>query len=138
MYPFQRILRAIRGLFQRDHQTNFTLDVETIRSLQFIAERERRTPEEVANQILIDALLNHEAQDDNWLRWQSLTPREQEVTALICLNYTTRQIAAKLHISPETVKTHAEHLLIKFDVPDRKILRLVLNGWDFSGWDRQG
>jgi len=138
MYLFQRMLHTIQGLFQRDSQANFTLSVETIRSLQFIAERERRTPEDVANQILVDALRAHQAQDENWMRWQSLTPREQEVIALICLNYTTRQIAAILHISPETVKTHAEHILMKFDVPDRKILRLKLSGWDFSGWDRQG
>lgn len=137
MLLFQRILRTIRGWFQRSPEGNFTLNVDTIRSLQFIAERERRTPEEVADRILVDALRNHQAQDENWLRWQSLSPREQEVAALVCLNYTTRQIAAKLHISPETVKTHAEHILIKFDVPDRKILRLVLSGWDFSGWDRQ-
>jgi DNA-binding CsgD family transcriptional regulator len=137
MYLFERILRAIRGWFQRDRKTNFTLSVETIRSLQFIAERERLTPEEVANRILADALRDHQAQGENWQRWQSLTPREQEVIALICLNYTTRQIAAKLHISPETVKTHAEHILIKFDAPDRKNLRLMLSGWDFSGWDRQ-
>ena len=110
--------------------------METIRSLRFIAEREQRTPEEVANQILLDAMYDRLTQEDNWQRWQSLTPREQEVAALICLNYTTRQVAAKLHISPETVKTHVEHVLAKFDVPDRNILRLLLSGWDFSGWDQ--
>jgi DNA-binding CsgD family transcriptional regulator len=136
MFLFQRVIRAIRGWFQRKQPANFTLNMETIRSLQFIAERERRTPEEVADRILIDAMRDHLAQEDNWQRWHSLTPREQEVAALVCLNYTTRQIAAKLHISPETVKTHAEHVLDKFDVPDRNILRLLLSGWDFSGWDR--
>ena len=136
MFLFQRILCAVRGWFQRRQSANFTLNVETIRSLRFIAERERRTPEEVADRILIDAMRDNLAQEDNWQRWQSLTPREQEVAALVCLNYTTRQVAAKLHISPETVKTHAEHVLEKFDVPDRNILRLLLSGWDFSGWDR--
>ena len=60
----------------------------------------------------------------------------KEIAALICLNYTSRQIAAKLHISPETVKTHAEHVLLKFSTTDRNALRMMLNGWDFSGWDR--
>ena len=136
MFLFQRVLRAIRRWFQRKQSANFTLNVETIRSLQFIAERERLTPEEVADRILVDAMRDRLAQEDNWQRWHSLTPREQEVAALVCLNYTTRQIAAKLHISPETVKTHAEHVLDKFDVPDRNILRLLLSGWDFSGWDQ--
>jgi DNA-binding CsgD family transcriptional regulator len=136
MFLFQRILRKIRSWFERRPASSFTLNVDTLRSLEFIAEREKRTPEDVANQILNDALLKHQAQEENWQRWQSLTAREQEVTALICLNYTTRQVAAKLHISPETVKTHVEHILIKFDVPDRNILRLTLSGWDFSAWDR--
>jgi DNA-binding CsgD family transcriptional regulator len=136
MFLFNRVLRAIRRWFQRKQSANFTLNMETIRSLQFIAERERLTPEEVADRILIDAMRDHLEQEDNWQRWHNLTPREQEVAALVCLNYTTRQIAAKLHISPETVKTHAEHVLDKFDVPDRNILRLLLSGWDFSGWDR--
>ncbi|MBE0699329.1 MAG: helix-turn-helix transcriptional regulator [Anaerolineaceae bacterium] len=136
MFLFQRMLRAIRSWFQRKQSANFTLNMETIRSLQFIAERERLTPEEVADRILIDVIRDHLAQEDNWQRWHNLTPREQEVAALVCLNYTTRQIAAKLHISPETVKTHVEHVLGKFDVQDRNILRLLLSGWDFSGWDR--
>jgi hypothetical protein len=32
------------------------------------------------------------------------------------------------------VKTHVEHILSKFDTTDRFNLRLMLNGWDFSGW----
>ena len=94
---FQRILNTIRGRFKRKQSTNFTLDVDTLRSLEFLAEQEQRTPEEIANQILGDAFRNHQAQGENWQRWQTLTPREQEITALICLNYTSRQIATKLN-----------------------------------------
>jgi DNA-binding CsgD family transcriptional regulator len=138
MFLFQRVLRAIRSWFRRGPATTttFNLDVETLRSIEYLAELEQRTPEDVANQILEDALRNHQAQQVNWMRWQSLTPRECEIAALICLNYTSRQIAAKLYISTETVKSHVEHILMKFDVPDRNTLRLTLSGWDFSGWDR--
>jgi DNA-binding CsgD family transcriptional regulator len=135
MYLFERIVRAIRDRFKRKQAANFTLDVDTLRSLQFLAEQEDRTPEEIAGQILGEAFRSHAAQGQNWQHWQSLTPREQEIAALICLNYTSRQIAAKLHISPETVKTHAEHILLKFGIADRNALRLMLSGWDFSGWD---
>ena len=136
MALFQRIVHTVRGWFTRKQNTNFTLDVDTLRSLEFLAEQEHRTPEEIAAQILGDAFRNHQAQGENFQRWQSLTPREQEITALICLNYTSRQIATKLNISPETVKTHAEHILGKFGVTDRNAMRLMLNGWDFSAWDR--
>ena len=136
MALFQRFINAVRGRLKRKQNTNFTLDVNTLRSLEFLAEQEQRTPEEIANQILGDAFRNHQAQGENWQRWQTLTPREQEITALICLKYTSREIATKLHISPETVKTHAEHILVKFGLTDRTAMRLMLNGWDFSAWDR--
>ncbi len=138
MFLFERVLRAVRGWFWRRKPANFTLNVETIRSLQLFAEREQRTPEELANKILVDAMRGQITQEENFQRWQSLTPREQEVAALICMRYTTRQIAAKLHISPETVKTHVERVLTKFEVPDRNVLRLMLSGWDFGGWDGPG
>jgi DNA-binding CsgD family transcriptional regulator len=137
MVLFQRIVRAIRNQFFPDKTAkSFQLDVNTMRSLRFIADREQRSLEEIANQILDDALRSHEAQEENWLHWQSLTPREQEIAALVCLNYTTRQIASMLHISPETVKSHVERVLLKFDAADRQALRMILSGWDFSAWDR--
>jgi DNA-binding CsgD family transcriptional regulator len=135
MYLFERILKRIRGKMPRRSSTNYTLSVEAIRSLEFIAERERRTPQEVANRVLGDVLHNQQSQDEIWRLWSSLTPREQEVAVLICRQYTTRQIAGKLHISPETVKTHVEHVLVKFGTPDRNIFRLVLSEWDFSNWE---
>ena len=134
MYHFQRILRTIQGWFRRGSPANFTLDVDTLRSLQHIARQEQRTPEEIAGQILSDALVSHETQGVYWELWQSLTPREQEITALVCLNYTTRQIASWLHISPETVKTHVAHILTKFGVSDRNALRHLLSSWDFSAF----
>jgi len=137
MFLFQRLLRAARRLFVRKQDSNFNIDVDTLRSLEWIAERERRTPEELANQILGEVLRTHRAQEDSWQRWRSLTPREHDVTALVCLLYTTRQIAATLRISPETVKTHVAHIMFKFDVPDRNTLRLLLSGWDFSVWERR-
>ncbi len=127
-------MQTIQRWFWRRSPANFTLDVNTLRSLQHMAWQEQRTPEEIAGRILSDALLDHQAQSAYWDLWQSLTPREQEIAALVCLNYTTRQIASGLHISPETVKTHVEHILTKFGVSDRKALRQLLSGWDFSAF----
>lgn len=136
MYLFERVLDKIRGWFGRKTARNFNLDVDTLHSVQFIAEQSQHTPEEIAGLLIGEALRNHEAQEDNWRLWKSLTLREQETVALVCLNYTTRQIASKLHISPETVKTHAENAMHKFGVRTRQKLRIMLHGWDFSAWDR--
>tara|TARA_R100000988_G_C3959502_1_gene145416 strand:+ start:129 stop:797 length:669 start_codon:yes stop_codon:yes gene_type:complete len=42
-----------------------------------------------------------------------LTDRETEVLTLICQQYTTAEIAEKLHISPRTVEVHRKNLLAK-------------------------
>lgn len=136
MYPFQHILETLRGWLRNRLSRNFRLEVDTLHEIRLIAERQNRTPEEIADQIIVDAIHNNRAQADNYSRWLSLTRREKEVAALICLGYNTQEITERLSIAKPTVKTHVTHILSKFNVPNRHALRLLLNGWDFSGWDQ--
>jgi DNA-binding NarL/FixJ family response regulator len=48
-----------------------------------------------------------------------LTEKEYEVLGLICEGMTNRQIAERLFISINTVKTHIKSILLKLDVPNR-------------------
>ena len=48
-----------------------------------------------------------------------LTPRELEVLRLISRGLQNKQIAAELHLSEKTVKTHVSAVLRKLDVTDR-------------------
>ena len=48
-----------------------------------------------------------------------LSPREQEVLALLAHNYTNAEIAADLVISPKTVRNHVSNILGKLQVADR-------------------
>lgn len=81
------------------------------------------------------ALLMEQVEKETWQKWQSLTPREQEVTALICIGYSTAAICEHLGIANETVRTHVRNLLGKFAVANRKELRRLLVKWDFSAWN---
>src|SRR6266700_3930222 len=49
----------------------------------------------------------------------SLTAREIEVLQLLAFGHTNRDIAEKLFISPDTVKTHLEHIFEKLGASDR-------------------
>ena len=111
------------------------LDQPTLTELQNLAEQENRPKEAVAADLLAFALVQRGAAETKLRRWQELSPREREVTALLCLSYTNSQIARRLSISTPTVKTHVRNILRKFGLIRRSDLRLVLAEWDFSAWD---
>ena len=52
-------------------------------------------------------------------RAETLTAREVEVLQLLAFGHTNRDIAEKLFISPDTVKTHLEHIFEKLGASDR-------------------
>ena len=118
----------------RPSPRQFQFDAELIHSLQVLAERERRSEEEVAANLLSTALAQHNAAEVNLSCWEALSPREQQVVALTCLNYTNRQIGARLSITTETAKSHVKKILYKFDLHSKEELRMLLSDWDFSAW----
>ncbi len=115
-------------------QRSFTLDEELLTSLEQLARYRGTTPRKVAAELLARELQNVEVENETWEKWQSLTEREQQVAALICLQYRTQQIAARLQIAPETVRSHVHNLLNKMNLPNRITLRQLLADWDFSRW----
>lgn len=52
-------------------------------------------------------------------RADTLTAREIEVLQLLAFGHTNRDIAERLFISPDTVKTHLEHIFEKLGASDR-------------------
>jgi DNA-binding CsgD family transcriptional regulator len=90
--------------------------------------------QEAAQDLLESALVDRQVAETHLERWRALTPRQQQVAALTCLNFTNRQIAARLQISPQTVKAHMRNLLHRFDLHSKAELRQALADWDFSEW----
>jgi len=131
------LLRRLLGLHP-DGQRIFALDEELAKTVYALAEHERRPPGELVDELLADGLAQREMGDYLWQRWRSLSRREQQVAALACLGYTNRQIAARLTISPETVKTHVRNVLRQFDLHSKEELRALLAEWDFSAWEGDG
>ena len=131
---FGDLLRRL-GLLPKNEPMRFQLDASYDDLLQELAEREQRPAEDVATGLLMNALDERKRAEFSLSRWRALSPREQQVAALICLNYTGRQIAARLQISPETVKTHTRNLLNKFELRTRSELRKALADWDFTAWE---
>jgi DNA-binding NarL/FixJ family response regulator len=130
---FWRTIRKWLGMQPAEGPRTFELEQNLLRGLETLARRENRAPEEMANRLLSEAIWEHQA-GAVLERWYRLTRREQEVAALICLGYTTQQIADRLVVSHGTIKGYAHHILEKFDVHSRDELREQLAHWDFSQW----
>ncbi len=136
MVFWNRLLYRL-GLRRDPGSRTYELDADLHTVLEDLAIREQRPPNEVVSELVASGLDRRFSQDDLAQRWHSLSPREQDASALACLGYTNRQIAARLCISPETVKTHLHNALSKFNLHSRSELRLLMAGWDFSDWERQ-
>ncbi len=50
---------------------------------------------------------------------ETLTERELEILQLLAFGFTNKDIAKRLFISPDTVKTHLEHIYQKLEATDR-------------------
>lgn len=136
MNLWKRLLKLFGEETGQQQQRTFALNARLEQSLRQLADQEQRPPGEIL-QALIEAGLQHRRQnEETWQCWKLLTPREQEVAALVCLGYTNRQIAVRLGVAPETIKTHVRNLLVKFNLHQRNQLRERLAGWDFSAWER--
>jgi DNA-binding NarL/FixJ family response regulator len=136
MTLLQWLLRTI-GL-SRPARLSFRMDEELAESLREMAHSQRRPQTELAADLLSEGLLRRQEEEKKLEYWRSLSPREQEVVALVCLSCTNRQIAERLVISPETVKSHVANILHKFGLRRRADLRQYLDSWDFSAWDAGG
>lgn len=114
---------------------SFDLDEEVVRAVRELAAREQRPEGEVASALLAFALEHRDAAEENLRNWQTLTPREQQVVAMTCKNLTSQEIAERLYISPETVKSHIRNSTRKLGLRTKLELRQALVDWDFSAWD---
>ena len=137
MTPTMELWERLKELFNFQHKLGrryYEQDARLHSALLELSEREQRPPEEVQADLLADALRRQQAHDELKERWEALTPREQDVTALTCLGFTNRQIASRLGVSEDTVKTHVKNALVKFNLHGKVELRHAFKDWDFSAW----
>ncbi len=126
--PLKIIWDRLRRFFSfgRLKRRKFDLDQELLTSLQELAEREHRSPEEVASELLSSVLEQEMASLSFEQRWETLTPREQQIATLAGRGLSNAEIAAELYLSPMTVKTHMRNLLKKLGLNSKFELRLRL------------
>ena len=116
-------------------QTRMYLQDEAlISTIKDVAEQQKRPEEEIMAEFAKAGLNQFLTQNEMENRWESLSHREQQVVALICLGHRNYEIARILVIAPETVKTHLQRIFDKFQLRSSKELRLALKDWNFRDW----
>ena len=133
MSIWDRFLYLI-GLRPNNGPRKYELTESLHTSLSTLAEHEGRPEDELIPDLLAAGLTQYYSSDKAWKQWLSLTPRERDVTALACLGFTNRQMANKMRLSQNTIKTHMRNALSKFEVSSKTKLRQKLASWDFSAW----
>ena len=127
---WQRFLDVMRRILSRDR--GITINDDLLTALRLMAQREGRSERDLTVDLIASGYAQQQISWELVRCWRTLTPREREVVALVCCNYSNRQIADRLFVSVETVRTHVQHSLRKFGVQNRRELCLLLAGWQFS------
>ncbi len=133
MSILRRVLSLI-GLRPISAPRKFQVSESMQVTLTTLAQYEGRPENDLIQDLVAAGLTQYYESEDLWKKWRSLTPREQDVAALVCLGFTNREIAARLSIAPNTVKSRLQNVLRKFNIHKRTDLRAMLSIWDFSPW----
>ncbi len=133
MSILRRVLSLI-GLRPISAPRKFQVSESMQVTLTTLAQYEGRPENDLIQDLVAAGLTQYYESEDLWKKWRCLTPREQDVAALVCLGFTNREIAARLSIAPNTVKSRLQNVLRKFNIHKRTDLRAMLSIWDFSPW----
>lgn len=138
MFLLPRRLRQFLEIKKGDGESRiFLQDEEIVAIVRNVARQQGRSEEEIITDFTKAGWDQLQQETEKVERWNSLSHREQQVVALICLGYRNYQIAETLVIAPETVKTHLQNIFAKFNLRSSKELRLVLKEWNFAEWWEQ-
>ncbi len=133
---FDFLIDSISSTLRRSSKLKVQLDEDSLDMLDELIQGQAYGVEELATRLLTKAVHEYyQATNEKVRLWESLSKRQQQVAALVCLRYTNDAIAKKLHISPDTVKTHVSNILRKFNVRSRYQLGYMLRRWDFNNFD---
>ena len=133
----RRLRQLLENKKGNDESRIFLQDEEIITLVRNAAKQQGRSEAEIITDFTKAGWDQLQQATEMEERWDSLSRREQQVVALICLGHRNYQIAEILVIAPETMKTHLQNIFTKFNLRSSKELRLVLKDWNFADWWEQ-
>jgi DNA-binding NarL/FixJ family response regulator len=92
---------------------------DLIKAIRVVAQGDALLAPSVTRKLIEEFAKRPERTINNPMKLQTLTEREREVMEEVARGLTNAEIAARLHVSETTVKTHVAHLLDKLELRDR-------------------
>ena len=132
--PHRGAVMKLLTLLLHFRSRTFSVPVELFGMIQSLSTREGISPCELVARLVSQADRLRRTADSVQGRWESLTPREQQVVFLVCEGYSNAEVGEKLGISPETVKIHLRRAMEKLELHNRYRLQEALEGFDFTPW----
>jgi len=110
----QSVVHGIRGLFFDDDPVSVVL-----KGVVALLDGGVWISRETLLKAIVQPAREHGSNGGAYSNSNELTRREREILGLICVGATNQEIADKLFISTNTVKTHIYKIYKKIDVPNR-------------------
>jgi DNA-binding NarL/FixJ family response regulator len=111
----ERIVDSVRAGAVAWVRKDESLD-HLLRVIRGVAQGETWLPPAEAGNVLRLLMAERQQQQDNDELLAALTPREREVLACLAEGAGRQEVAARLHLSANTVRTHLQNLMAKLGV----------------------
>jgi DNA-binding NarL/FixJ family response regulator len=114
-YVYQALRAGAAGFLVKD-----TEPADLVQAVRVVAAGEALLSPRVTRRLIAD-IANRPQPDPagSGYRIDALTGREREILTLVAAGLSNDDIAAKLHLSPLTAKTHVSRIMTKLDAHDR-------------------
>jgi DNA-binding NarL/FixJ family response regulator len=113
-YVFEALRAGASGFLIKDSEPS-----EVLRAIRVVAAGESLLSPAVTRRVIAEFAGRPAPRRDPFPSLDPLTEREREVVALVAEGLSNDQIAARLDVSPATVRTHVGRAMSKLDARDR-------------------
>jgi DNA-binding NarL/FixJ family response regulator len=119
-YVYQALQAGASGFVVKDIEA-----ADLLHAVRVIARGEALLSPAITRRLIADIVARHRPQPARDDSLSELTDREREIMALVASGLSNDQIAAQLHLSPLTVKTHVSRAMLKLGARDRAQLVVI-------------
>ncbi len=119
-YVYEALQAGASGFVLKDIDA-----AELLQAIRVIGRGDALLSPTITRRLIADVVMRHRPTARSDAALSELTEREREIMALVATGLSNDEIAAQLHLSPLTVKTHVSRAMLKLGARDRAQLVVI-------------